>query len=192
MKSLTLFIAILLTLSSCKTDYYVASDFQTRSKNHKTIAIAPSEYVVQGKSMSDLDFLDFYVEGKIVNKLADSPKNKNGKRFLSIFNPNLSIQKLTKKNYTIEDSWGLDRKKLAGILAADALIVPRFYLDDGKGLDGNIKSSSIKTNLLLLDGSDAALLYSIAETYDYKNTRQLERYINRTVNKFVKFMPYFD
>jgi hypothetical protein len=127
-------VVLLLTIfSSCKS-YFVATDFETRTANHKTVAILPFEMIFTGvkpEKLSDEEMqaiaeaeskafmISFY------NELMRS--TRGGKKPIRVdvqhFDKTFSI--LKSNNIDIRSTWNDDPGKLAKMLGVDAVVKAR-------------------------------------------------------------------
>lgn len=124
---------LMIMLTGCKS-YFVAVDFDTRTANHKTIAILPFEMIFTGVkpeklTQADLDtiavseskafMISFY------NEILRS--TRGGKKPIRVdvqhFDKTLSI--LQANNMDIRSSWKEDPGQLAKLLGVDAVVKAR-------------------------------------------------------------------
>lgn len=120
-------------LISCKS-YFLATDFDTRTANHKTVAVLPFEMIFTGVKPEKLTNEDMQIieEGEskafmisFYNEILRS--TRGGKKPIRVdvqhFDKTLSILKTN--NIDIRSSWKEDPGKLAKILGVDAVIKTR-------------------------------------------------------------------
>lgn len=126
-------ILVLTFLAGCKS-YFMATDFDTRTANHKTIAILPFEMIFTGVKPEKLTNEDIQIieEGEskafmisFYNEILRS--TKSGKKPIRVnvqhFDKTLSILKTN--SIDIRSSWKEDPGKLAQMLGVDAVVKTR-------------------------------------------------------------------
>jgi len=129
----SLLVLILVTLLGCKS-YFLASDFETRTANHKTIAVLPFEMIFTGVKPEKLTDEELLMIGEaeskafmisFYNEILRS--TRSGRRPISVdvqhFDKTLSILKTN--NINIRSSWNEDPEKLAQLLGVDAVVKAR-------------------------------------------------------------------
>ncbi len=126
-------VALLTFLSGCKS-YFLVADFDTRTANHKTVAILPFEMIFTGVKPEKLTDEDLRIiedaESKafmisFYNEVLRS--TRSGKKPIRVdvqhFDKTLSILKTN--NIDIRSSWSEDPSKLAKMLGVDAVVKAR-------------------------------------------------------------------
>jgi hypothetical protein len=126
-------VLLLLILGGCKS-YFLATDFDRRTADHKTVAILPFEMIFTGVKPEKLTDEDLYMIGEAESKafiisfynevLRSTRHGKNNIRVdVQHFDKTLSI--LNANNIDIRSSWNADPSELAKILGVDAVVKSR-------------------------------------------------------------------
>lgn len=126
-------VTLLLLLASCKS-YYVTNDFDTRTANHKTVAILPFEMIFTGTKPEKLTDEDLRIIGEAESKAFmisfynEVLRSTHGGRNLirvdvQHFDKTLSI--LQANNIDMRASWKEDPGELAKLLGVDAVVKAR-------------------------------------------------------------------
>lgn len=130
--AIMLFAGLLLT-SSCKS-YYLASDFESVSAGHKTLAIVPFEMVFTGKQPKELTDEDLAkiseAESKAFmisyyNEVLRSTKRDRKPFRVDFQHYDKTLNLLKENDIDIPTSWSEDPGKLASILGVDAVVKGR-------------------------------------------------------------------
>jgi hypothetical protein len=130
MKTFYIFIFSAFILSSCR-NYYIAHDFNQRTANHRTIAIAPLEMIFTGNKPNNLSDADLkrLEEGEsrafmisLYNEILRSTRGGKKPIRVSIQSVNNTLSALEGNGISIRDSWKLSSVQLAQILGVDAVV----------------------------------------------------------------------
>src|SRR5688500_13475714 len=124
---------ILVAFAACKS-YFLASDFETRTANHKSIAVLPFEMIFTGVKPEKLTDEDLLMIGEAESKaFMISFYNEvlrsthNGKKPISVdvqhFDKTINLLKTN--NINIRSAWNEDSENLAQILGVDAVVKAR-------------------------------------------------------------------
>lgn len=123
----------MLSLTSCKS-YFIASDFDDRTRDDKTIAILPFEMVFTGKipenlteddiaNMNEQDSKSFMVS--FYNETLASTKRGRKQMRVSVQHYDKTLSILEQNNIDVRTSWSEDPQKLADMLGVDAVVKGR-------------------------------------------------------------------
>ena len=147
---------LLIIIAGCKS-YFVVSDFEARTANHRTVAILPFEMIFTGIKPEKLTDEDIKIieeaESKafmisLNNEILQS--TKGGRKPLRIdiqhFDKTLSI--LNSNNIDIRASWKDDPAKLARILEVDAVLKARI---EKRRLMSDLESYGIDLGLRIIN-----------------------------------------
>jgi len=130
MKTFYIVIISTLILTSCRT-YFIAHDFNQRTANHRTIAIAPLEMIFTGVKPNNLSDADVrkLEEGEsrafmisLYNEILRSTRGGKKPIRVSIQSVNNTLSALEGNGISIRDSWKLSSTQLAQILGVDAVV----------------------------------------------------------------------
>lgn len=124
---------LLIMITGCKS-YFIASDFEQRTSDHKTFAVLPFEMVFTGVQPAKLTEEDIALikvaESKafmisFYNEVLRSTKGGSRPIRVNIQHFDKTLSLLQDHNMDIEASWREDPGKLAEILGVDAVIKGR-------------------------------------------------------------------
>jgi hypothetical protein len=224
MRVLTFAAIALIFMSGCAR-YFIASDFNQKTANHKSIAVLPVEMIFTGNQPKNMTKEDIEkieeAESKafmvsMYNEILRS--TKNGKKSLRVdvqsFTKTISI--LEEKNISVRQAWNTSPVELANILGVDAVVQSRVtkkrymsglasfgidlgvqILDNllGGGLWGAVPNQATRTDDIfasfsLVNGTDAAALYSRSFSTEADWNSPANEIIDRITRKFARKFPY--
>jgi hypothetical protein len=117
-------------MSSCK-NYFVAHDFDSKTANHKTVAVLPVKMIFTGKqpkNITEEQIKELEVAESKAFQIALHDEilasTRGGKKPIRVaFQSYTETLKLLKdNNISIRDSWDMDPKQLAQLLNVDAVV----------------------------------------------------------------------
>ncbi len=132
-KNITFFLA-LFALSSCRPSYFTAPDFQSKTAEHKTVAVLPFEMVFTGKLPKKMDEASKMQQEEIESQAFQlslqnqllRKANRKRKHIPIEFQSAMKTNSILKENgISIRESWTADPQKLATILGVDAVVRAR-------------------------------------------------------------------
>lgn len=132
MKQSTLLLGLILTLtlSGC-VPYYIASNFDAQTADHKTIAVLPFEmiytgYLPEGLTQEDLDEIGMAesqaFQISFYNEILRSTRSGKNPIRVSLQDHRKTMQILEENDVSIRDSWGENPEVLADMLDVDAVV----------------------------------------------------------------------
>jgi len=169
-------IPVLFLMSSCAKPYYIANSYKSKTANHKTIAVLPSEMVFTGSKPMDMSKAQLAqleeAESKafqtsLYNQLLKST-HAGKKQFRVDFQAvSKTNSLLTEEGISIRDTWNKTPEELAKILNVDAVIRANVenkrYMSDLASYGINVAK-----DILLLLGTKNPLALLGAGTIDDK------------------------
>lgn len=167
--------------SSCAR-YYIAKDFEDKTKNHKTIAVLPVEMVFTGKlpkniTQEKIDSIENEESEIFMNVLYDQllKSTKNGKKEfrVDVLSNAQVLAILKENNVSIRDSWSKKPSDLAKTLGVDAVVQSKItkkrYLSNlaSYGIDvGTQVAQEVLGGVLGIPVPGDALPYGAKKTHD--------------------------
>ncbi len=130
MKQSPILYLIFLFFVSCGTPHYLVSDFETRTADHKKVAVIPFEMILTGKTPKGLSEEDILKIEEAESKAFQSAffrhvsrSSDSRKKALRIdLQPTIETQnRLEKAGISIRESWTMDASELAVLLEVDAV-----------------------------------------------------------------------
>lgn len=131
--AITCTLLLLIILTGCKS-YFVAVDFDTRTANHKTIAILPFEMIFTGVKPEKLTQADMdtiaVAESKafmisFYNEVLRSTRSGRDPIRVDVQHFDKTLSLLQSHNMAIRSSWTADPGQLAQLLGVDAVVKSR-------------------------------------------------------------------
>jgi len=123
----------LLLIMAC-TPYYIVSDFESRTVEHKKVAILPFEMLFTGKIPADLTEEDVFAieeaesrafQMSFYNEILRSTKSGRKPIKIELQPYNKTLNLLSENDISIRESWIRDPQELAELLGVDAVIIAR-------------------------------------------------------------------
>ncbi len=125
-----LFLLFVFSLSSCR-NYFIAHDFESKTTNHKTVAVLPVKMIFTGKQPKDLTEEQIKQLEEAESKafqialhdeiLASTRAGRKPIR-VSFQSHTETLKLLADNDISIRDSWDMDPKQLAQLLNVDAVV----------------------------------------------------------------------
>lgn len=125
-----LFIAVII-FSSCSHKYYTSTFFDQQTRNHKLIAVLPSEIIFTGKQPKDItpeqissieDQESRAFQQSLYGNILQYANSNRYYMSVGVQDINTTMGILEKNNISIRDSWKMDDKKLTALLGVDAIV----------------------------------------------------------------------
>lgn len=123
--------ALLIAFYGCKPSYYIANDFNSKTRSHKRVAVIPVEMEFTGqkpKKLTDaqIDSLEL-VESKmfqesLFNNLLKYSTTNKGTVKVEFVDYSRTNKMLEDSGIKIRDAWAEDPSKLARLLNVDAVV----------------------------------------------------------------------
>jgi hypothetical protein len=125
-----LFIAIV-AFTSCSHKYYTSSFFEQQTRNHRLIAVLPSEIIFTGKQPKDLSkeqIADMEekesraFQQSLYGNILQYANSRKYYMSVGVQDINTTMGILDDNDITVRESWKMDDKKLAQLLGVDAIV----------------------------------------------------------------------
>ena len=214
-----LLLSLIISLSSCKS-YYLASDFDTRTTGHKTIAVLPFEIQTEASLPPELSEADIEQiqesESKAFqvsfhNQILRSTQRGNRALRIKLQHYSKTINTLEENNISIIDSWEESPETLAQILGVDAVVKGRIqkekYFSDElsvgieigsilldrigtRGLPISNNNKSVRADFSILDSEEGSILWSINYNCQADWRQQADQIVDNINRRSARHFPY--